>query len=63
MEPRPTLHEGEARKDPGSSPEQASTLKPGGGRFCPGLSGTSAPLPGRRQVRFRSSQCLSSKIF
>lgn len=47
--PCPTLHEGEARKALGSSPEQASRLKPSGGRFCPGLPGTSAPLPGRRQ--------------
>lgn len=63
VEPRPTLHEGEARKVLGATPEQASTLKPGGGRLCPGLPGTSAPSAGQAPVCFRSSQCLSPKIF
>jgi hypothetical protein len=44
VEPSPTLHEGEARKALGSSPEQASRPKPSGGCFCPGPPGTSAPL-------------------
>lgn len=60
VESGPTLHEGEAREVLGSGPEEASTLKPGGGPLCPGLPDTSA---GQAPSCFSSSQCLSSEIF
>lgn len=63
MEPRPTLHEGEARKVLGATPEQASTLKPGGGSLLPWPAWHLCTSAGQAPVCFRSSQCLSPKIF
>lgn len=63
MEPRPTLHEGEARKVLGASPEEASTLKPGGEALLPWPSWHLCTSAGRAPVCFRTSECLSSEVF